>query len=361
MHYHRTQTLSFKGNVMIGRMIEIAQNDRFLCIQRGCMHISHSKTKELIAQVALDDMDGLMISGHGIWLSANLMASLAQQGIVVVLSNNRYRPVGILLGVDNHSLQGQRMIAQHDANVSINKRLWQEIVQTKLAFQASLLYYHKSDIANSVKILIKNVKSGDPSNLEAQGAKNYWKGLIKTINPDFKRDQSANDPVNICLNYGYTVLRIAIAKHILASGLHTGWGLHHCHPNNTMPLADDLMEPFRAMVDAKVYALWQAGLLTPPNQADTSAAAQENIFNTLDPRVKKSLVDVVYTDILVANENKPMLNYFQNLSASLVKVYMGEGKNLIFPDVKQIDWHDFEHIAEEKPKTKALENKKIPL
>jgi CRISP-associated protein Cas1 len=346
----------FKGEIMSGRILEIAQNNRLLCIQRGCIEILDNESKKAIAHIALDDLDGLLVTGHGIWLSANLLARLAELGINVVFSNQRYRPVAILLGVDNNCLQGQRMIAQHDASLTLNKRLWQDIVQTKLSFQASLLQAHQQQQANQIKILIKNVKSGDPSNLEAQGAKYYWQGLMREHLPDFRREQSANDLINICLNYGYTVLRIAVAKQILASGLHTGWGIHHCHPNNTMPLADDLMEPFRVMVDAKVYALCKQGYISMNNSEvdQNSSAEQSVVFSTLSPEIKKALVDVIYTDILIQGEHKPFMNYLQMLSNSLVKVYMGDAKCLSFPDVKQIDWHDFEALPQFKNTPKIL-------
>ncbi len=318
------------GVKMIGKILEIANNNRFLSLKRGCMNISDSKTKQSIADIPLDDIDGIILSGHGLWHSTNLLAKLAHLGITVVIIDSHYKPIAIVIGISNNTLQGQRIIAQHDANLSMNKRLWQEIVQTKLLFQTSLLAYHKSDKTNQVKLLIKNVKSGDPSNLEAQGARYYWQGLMQKIYPDFKREQDSNDSINIALNYGYTILRTAVAKNILAAGLHAGWGIHHCHPNNTMPLADDLMEPFRAFVDAKVYALSKGGYL--------------NDNDTINNIAKKSLADVIYTDILILGETKPLINYLQTLAQSLVRIYMNEGKILAFPEVKKIHWEDFEEI-----------------
>jgi CRISP-associated protein Cas1 len=318
---------------MIGKVLEVSQNNRFLSLKHGCMHISDSIHKTAIADVALDDIDGLILSGHGLWHSSNLLAKLAEQGTVVVITNNKYLPVGILIGTANNVHQGQRIIAQHDASSVVNKRIWQEIVQSKLSMQASLLYHLDNKNANNIKILIKNVKSGDPSNLEAQGAKYYWQGFMSDIYPEFRRNRNAEDGFNIALNYGYIVLRTAIAKSILATGLHTGWGIHHCHPNNTMPLADDMMEPFRPMIDAKVHALAKAGLITPAS--------------ILSPLIKKSLVNAIYTDVCIMNETKPLLTYLHTFAYSLVKIYLGEGKMLAFPDIKKINWEDFEVIAEE--------------
>lgn len=342
---------------MIGRILEIAQNQRLLCVKRGCLEIIDYDSKKIIKDIPIEDLDGLLVTGHGIWLSANLMARLAESGIIVVISNQRYRPVAILIGVDNNCLQGQRMIAQHQANLTMNKRLWQEVVQSKLSMQAALLQNHQSQLASPIKILIKNVKSGDPQNLEAQGAKYYWQGLMREHTPEFRRNQNGEDMINICLNYGYTVLRIAVAKQILASGLHTGWGLHHCHPNNTMPLADDLMEPFRSMVDAKVYALVKAGFIKYENflsdedfkqKINATQDVQERqkiIFSSFRPEIKKALVDVIYTDVLIEGEEKPFINYLQMLVISLVRIYMNEGKSLCLPDVRKIDWSDFEDIS----------------
>ena len=161
---------------MIGKMLEISQNNRWLTLKRGCMCITDKETKQEIALIALDDIDGLILSGHGLWHSTNLLGELANRGVIVVISGKNYLPTGILISTGNNCWQGQRMIAQHDANIVTNKRIWQEIIQTKLAFQASLLEHYQSNKANTVKMLIKNVKSGDPSNLEGQGAKSYWQG-----------------------------------------------------------------------------------------------------------------------------------------------------------------------------------------
>jgi CRISPR-associated protein Cas1 len=192
-----------------------------------------------------------------------------------------------------------------------------------------LLEYYKNNKANNIKVLIKNVKSGDPSNLEAQGARSYWQGWSDSMQ-NFRREQTSEDSINAALNYGYIVLRTAVAKTILATGLHTGWGIHHCHPNNTMPLADDLMEPFRPMVDAKVRSLIKKEILTPTTQLNTD--------------IKKSLVDIIYTDILILGEHKPLISYLQTLAYSLVRIYTGEGKILAFPEVKKIQWQDFEYM-----------------
>ena len=96
-------------------------------------------------------------------------------------------------------------------------------------------------------MLARRVRSGDPDNLEAQGAQKYWRLLF---GDDFRRDQQGAG-LNGMLNYGYTVLRAATARAVVSAGLHPTLGIHHSNEGNAMRLVDDLMEPFRPMVDCK--------------------------------------------------------------------------------------------------------------
>jgi len=74
---------------------------------------------------------------------------------------------------------------------------------------------------------------------------------------DFRRNPDIPD-VNSLLNYGYTVLRAATSRAIVAAGLHPTIGLHHCNRANAFALADDLMEPFRPLVDATALNIARA-------------------------------------------------------------------------------------------------------
>jgi len=113
------------------------------------------------------------------------------------------------------------------------------------------------------------VRSGDPGNLEAQAARRYWPLMM---GDDFRRDPDG-DGANALLNYGYAILRAATARAVVAAGLHPSIGIFHRHPHNALPLADDLMEPFRPVVDLRVRELLDAGIRSVGSQEKRELAA----------------------------------------------------------------------------------------
>ena len=113
------------------------------------------------------------------------------------------------------------------------------------------------------EMLARKVRSGDPENVEAQAARRYWKTLF---GKGFSRDQNA-DGANALLNYGYTVLRAIVARAICASGLHPTIGIFHSNRANAFALADDLMEPYRPLVDQIVVNLVNSGVNNVSSEA----------------------------------------------------------------------------------------------
>jgi CRISPR-associated endonuclease cas1, NMENI subtype len=157
--------------------------------------------------------------------------------------------------------------------------------------------------------LVRKVRSGDPDNIEAQGARRYW-GLL--FGDGFKRDQKA-DGVNALLNYGYTILRATTARAVIAAGLHPSIGLHHSNDANAMRLVDDLMEPFRPMVDLKVRGLIRQGLFE------------------VTPETKKALALVMCADMQTSAGATPIMVCTQRLAVSLAQVFLGERQELDLP------------------------------
>jgi CRISPR-associated protein Cas1 len=195
--------------------------------------------------------------------------------------------------------------------------LWAAVVKAKLLNQAAVLQATGAAHA-PVKALAKQVRSGDPDNLEAQGARKYW-GLL--MGPLFRRDQQA-DGVNALLNYGYTVLRAATARSVAAAGLHPSLGLHHSHDNNAMRLVDDLMEPFRPVIDLTVWRL------------------QNNGPCVVNQDTKRALVQSLYQDLKTEAGRTPVLVAMQKLAVSLAQVQLGERKALDLPLPGVPMWHE---------------------
>ncbi|MGB6087498.1 type II CRISPR-associated endonuclease Cas1, partial [Parvibaculum sp.] len=237
---------------MIGRVVEIAADDRHLAVSRGFLTVS-SKGEE-VGRVPLDDIGVLLAHAHGLTYSNNLMVELAQRGAAVVLCGPNHMPVAWLWPMDGHHVQSLRMRQQLEAGAPLRKRLWQALVRAKIEQQRAVLErLGKPD--GAFDLLARKVKSGDPENIEAQAARRYWPLLM---GDDFRRDRRS-DGANAMLNYGYTVLRAGVARAVTSAGLHPSVGLHHSNRNNPMCLVDDLMEPFRPIVDYMVSRLIVAG------------------------------------------------------------------------------------------------------
>lgn len=129
---------------------------------------------------------------------------------------------------------------------------------------------------------------------------------------EFRRDQNSGG-INAMLNYGYTILRACTARSVIAAGLHPTISLYHSNANNAMRLVDDLMEPFRPMVDLKVWQL-----------------AQQNEIE-LQPNTKRALVHVMYDDMQTDVGATPVMTCIQRLATSLIQVYLGERNTLDTP------------------------------
>lgn len=237
---------------MIGRIVEVAGNGRYLSLDRGFLVVSHKG--EEIGRTPIDDVTALIGNAHGLVYSNNLMVALAERGAPFVLCGANHRPVGLLWPVENHHRQAARMDAQLQASQPLRKRLWKQVIQSKIGMQASVLALCGSPDA-PLRRMASKVRSGDPSNVEGQAARMYWTLLM---GKSFRRDRKA-EGANAMLNYGYTVLRALVARHVMAAGLHPGIPLHHANQGNAMRLVDDLMEPFRPIVDACVHLLLGKG------------------------------------------------------------------------------------------------------
>lgn len=294
---------------MLGRIVEVADDRRHLFAHRGFLVVQDTdgERKEL-GQVPLDDIAAVIANAHGLSYTNNLLVALAERGTPFVLCAANHNAVGMLLPIEGNYQQAKRYDAQIDANKPTVKRLWAEIVRAKLQQQASALEAAGAPYI-PLSSLVSKVRSGDPDNLEAQGARRYWNLLF---GDDFRRDQNSGG-INAMLNYGYTVLRATTARAIVAAGLHPTIGLHHSNEGNAMRLVDDLMEPFRPIVDLKVWQLQRAG------------------ENQIVPETKRALVRTMYDDMQTDIGATPVAVCAQRLATSLAQVFLGERDNLDLP------------------------------
>ena len=162
------------------------------------------------------------------------------------------------------------------------------------------------------------IRSGDPQNKEAQAARHYWKVWLGK--EKFLRQRKGPSPNNL-LNYGYMALRAATARAICGAGLHPSFGIQHSNRFNAFCLADDLMEPFRPIIDRQARLLYLAG--------------QKEI----EPDTKRALLSLLTFTCTLNGQTGPLLVMLERLCASLVACYEGNKKKLAIP--KPIFGEDF--------------------
>lgn len=301
---------------MLPHLVEINGNDRYLCKERGFLCVMSKG--ERLGRLPLDDLSMVLVTGYGTVISAGLLSALAERCVPVVFCNSGMRPVSISLPLEGHHLQSIRMRQQVNASLPLQKRLWQSIVTAKINLQAQLAE-SLSQKAGHLKELAKSVRSGDSGNCEATAAALYWP---LCFGKNFRRDRD-EPTVNALLNYAYAILRAATARAIVLSGLHPAFGIFHHNCRNSMPLADDLMEPFRPVADMLVLSLIQGGKVE------------------LDTESKQFLATLIHTDMLLCGEISPAGICLQRLAASLAEVYSGGKNSLALPE-KLIPAQSFE-------------------
>lgn len=291
---------------MIGRIVEIAGEGRYLHCWRGFMEVKENS--HVIGRIPLDDMAGLIVNAYGVTYSNQLLVRLAQLGVPVVLCGNQHRPEAIIWPCESNHIQSARLDAQIAAKRPLRKRLWQQLVRAKLTAQAATLEHFGRPNA-PLSSLVSKVRSGDSGNLEGVGARRYWPLLF---GKNFRRDRSQGE-INAMLNYGYTVLRATVARHLVSTGLHPGIGLAHTNAGNAMRLVDDLVEPFRPLADARVRLLVDQGC------------------ETMDASVRHTLARVATSPVRDDATGGPLSNAIERSCQSLVHVFNGQRRDLRLP------------------------------
>lgn len=237
------------------------------------------------ASVPLEDIAVIVIDHYQVTITGQVLATCASEQIAVITVDESHIPNGVLLAHTPHSRAVKVLRSQMAMTQAHKKRLWQMIVQQKIRNQAYLLQkVGQTSVANRLFGLAKAVKSGDTDNLEAQSAQVYFPALFGA---DFTRDRLLF--VNSALNYGYMVMRSAIARSLVSYGFLPALGLHHDSELNAFNLADDVIEPYRVLIDQAVYAL----------------SKQYSPEADLDVPAKASLVKLLHEDVLRLDNEHP--------------------------------------------------------
>lgn len=295
---------------MTNRILDFSEAPARLHVRYRLLVVERPEKKEVT--VPLADLAVVVVSHPQVSYTQAVLSGLAEAGGTFVACNQKHLPVGMFLPLAAHFAQAERFAAQARAPLPVRKRLWRQIVRAKIVAQAQTLEaLYGTD--HGLRALVPQVRSGDPSNVEAQAARRYWPRLF--ANMDFRRHREDEDQ-NLLLNYGYAVLRAIVARAICGAGLHPSLGLHHHNRYSAYCLADDLMEPFRPFVDRSVAAY----------------VGSRDAVTGLEPEAKRHVVGELTGRYRLDGQQRTLFDAAGRMAASLADVFLGNAQKLELPE-----------------------------
>ncbi|WP_165043530.1 type II CRISPR-associated endonuclease Cas1 [Adlercreutzia sp. ZJ138] len=210
------------------------KNNQLLVDQRGVQ-----------TSIPLEDIWVLVLESNEVVVSTALLAAMAEEGIGVLVCDGGHMPVALQLPLGAHSRHAAIVEDQLLISKPLAKQLWKAIVEQKILNQAQCLEILGLEGCEDVRKYAKEVKSGDSSGRESVAASAYFRKYLK-------EGTRREGPYAALLDYGYAVLRAGIARCAVSGGWLVSRGLHHCSDLNAFNLVDDLIEPFRPVVDLLV-------------------------------------------------------------------------------------------------------------
>ncbi len=343
---------------MIKRVVEISTAGTYLSVKLGQLVVKapvdggdiHDRRE--VGRIPCEDIGVLLVWHTGVSYTHSVFTELLKNGAAVILCDGHYLPAGMLLPLESNTVQTERFRCQIEAKEPVKKQLWRQIVRAKIAHQADVVKDNEA-ASRYLRGLREQVRSGDPDNIEAQASKRFWGAFLpkKSATTDyadftdkrnkenrdrfnlaapertspysekqmgFRREADGGAPPNNLLNYGYMVMRAAVARAICSAGLLPTLGIHHHNKYNAYCLADDVLEPFRGFVEKKVRAM----------VLDAGDAGQ---LTDLTQERKARLLEVLYEPVEIAGFTGPLMVGLHRTAASLQRCLAGEQKEMELP------------------------------
>lgn len=287
-------------------------NPAYLSTKNEQLHISFPEADKADRTVPIEDLGMIVLENQQITITNGLLAKLTDRKVAVVTCNAQHLPEGLLLPMQGHTEQTERIRYQLEASQPLKKNLWQQTVTSKIKNQYALLK-EKGKESKRMEYLYKNVNSGDVGNHEAQAAAIYWQNIFDI--PDFNRGQMGISPNNL-LNYGYAILRAVIARALVSSGMLPQVGIWHRNKYNAYCLADDIMEPYRPYVDLVVCHMVET----------------EDDYSELTTGLKKELLSIPALDVVIDGQKSPLMVAASRTTSSLFECFAGISRKIIYPE-----------------------------
>ena len=296
---------------MLYRSIYIG-NPAYLKLKDKQLKVTDPETKEEKGSVPIEDIGLLMLDHYQITLSHQLIQELMKNNVILISCDERHLPLAGMLPFSGNTLFSERVKTQIEVSEPLKKQLWKQTVECKIQNQLKVLE-QLGKYASPMYEYLKEVKSGDTTNMEGIAAQHYWKYLIDN---DFLRDRFGDYP-NPFFNFGYGVLLSIIARALVDTGLLLVLGIFHRNKYNPYCLASDIMEPYRPIADLLVMKWLQ---LHPEKQS-------------LDKESKSFLLQIATQDVNIEKLVRPLIVGVKMTASSLLKCYTGEKRQMSYPEL----------------------------
>lgn len=294
---------------MIKRTIEVSSGPARLSIRNRQLVIEREEREPAI--VPAEDIGLLLVDHQAVTYTHSVLTALAEAGAAVVLCGSGHMPASMLMPLEANTLQSERFKAQIAASMPLKKQLWRQVVMAKIGQQAAVLEEARGS-DGGIHAMVRRVRSGDTENREAQAAQRYWPKLLGAM---FRRDRGGEPPNNL-LNYGYMAMRAATARALCGAGLLPTLGIHHRNRYNAFCLADDLMEPYRPLIDLKVFEL-----------------ARDQVSPLILGREEKAhMLGVFNQSVAIGGRTTPVLLALHATAASLLRSFAQGRAQLLMPE-----------------------------
>ncbi|WP_243427955.1 type II CRISPR-associated endonuclease Cas1 [Alkaliphilus hydrothermalis] len=268
--------------------------------------------------IPLEDISVIVIETSQATITTALMSRLADDKIAVFFCDEKHIPNSVVIPFQSHSRQNKILNTQISLSKPFINRCWQMIIKQKITNQSECLRLLKRVGYNQLCQIATQVQSGDKTNREAYAAKLYFNCLFENFT------RHGDDTTNAALNFGYAILRGAIARTLTAYGFIPALGIHHCSELNNFNLADDFIEAYRPFVD-----LWVVENIDEGTEFSRS--------------IRSNLLNILNYDCLFDGKKQKILRSIDMMISSFVSACNNMNfESLKLPELIPLELHSYE-------------------
>ncbi len=268
--------------------------------------------KEAETTIPIEDIGMVIIDHRQITITHDLCEKLIENNSAIVWCDAKHHPTGMTLPFAANDTLSEKTRYQIEASEPLKKQLWRQTIEVKILNQAAVLK-HFGYPHQDLLYMASQVLSGDTANMEGRAAAKYWDKMLEQF--DSTRGRFDGPPNNF-LNYAYAILRATVARNLVGSGLLPVLGIHHRNKYNAYCLADDIMEPYRPIIDQHIFEYIEL---------------QQFLPEELGKAEKAHILDLLNIDVEIEGKKSPLMVGVQRTTASLMKCFMGESRKISYP------------------------------